>query len=92
MARSKLQAVLRRELARAGDPQKTAAMQAYMKSAMPYYGVTTPAQRAITRRLFAAHRFDTAAEWRAACLQIWREAKYREERYAAIEMTGFKNI
>jgi 3-methyladenine DNA glycosylase AlkD len=90
MAKSALQALLRAELARAADPKKSAAMQAYMKSAMPYYGVQTPAQRAITRRLFAAHRFDTAADWRAACLKIWREAKYREERYAAIELTGFK--
>jgi len=90
MAKSALQALLRIELARAGDPKKTAAMQAYMKSAMPYYGVQTPAQRAITRRLFAAHRLETAAEWRTACLKIWREAKYREERYAAIELTGYK--
>jgi len=90
MAKSALQALLRIELARAGDPKKTAAMQAYMKSAMPYYGVQTPAQRAITRRLFAAHRLETAAEGRTACLKIWREAKYREERYAAIELTGYK--
>ena len=90
MAKSALQALLRTELARAGDPKKTAAMHAYMKSAMPYYGVQTPAQRAITRRLFAAHRLETAAEWRTACLKIWREAKYREERYAAIELTGYK--
>lgn len=91
MAESTLQALLRKELARAGDPRKTGTMQAYMKSAMPYYGVQTPAQRAITRRLFAAHRFEAPAEWRAACLKIWREAKYREERYAAIELTGFKH-
>ena len=90
MAKSALQALLRIELARAGDPKKTAAMHAYMKSAMPYYGVQTPAQRAITRRLFAAHRLETAAEGRTACLKIWREAKYREERYAAIELTGYK--
>jgi len=90
MAKSALQALLRTELARAGDPKKTAAMHAYMKSAMPYYGVQTPAQRAITRRLFAAHRLETAAEGRTACLKIWREAKYREERYAAIELTGYK--
>ena len=90
MAKVDLLAVLRTELSRAGDPKKTAAMQAYMKSAMPYWGVQTPAQRAITRHLFAAHRLETAAEWRAACLTIWRSAKYREERYAAIELTGFK--
>jgi len=90
MAKFELQTLLRAELARAADPKKTAAMQAYMKSTMPYYGVQTPAQRAITGRLFAAHRFETAAGWRAACLKIWREAKYREERYAAVELTGFK--
>ena len=90
MAKLDLLALLRTELARAGDPQKTAAMQAYMKSAMPYRGVQTPVQRAITRRLFAAHRLQTAGEWRETCLTIWRTAEYREERYAAIELTGFK--
>jgi 3-methyladenine DNA glycosylase AlkD len=90
MAKPDLLALLRTELARAGDPKKTAAMQAYMKSAMPYWGVQTPMQRAITRRLFAAHRLESAAEWRAACLRIWRAAEYREERYAAIGLAGFK--
>jgi len=83
-------ALLRTELSRAGDPKKTAAMQAYMKSAMPYWGVQTPVQRDITRRLFTANRLETAEEWREACLTIWRAAEYREERYAAIDLTGFK--
>lgn len=82
--------MLRTELSRAGDPKKTAAMQAYMKSAMPYWGVQTPVQRDITRRLFTANRLETAEEWREACLTIWRAAEYREERYAAIDLTGFK--
>lgn len=90
MAKPGLLTRLRAELSGAGDPKKTAAMQAYMKSAMPSWGVQTAAQRAITRRLFAAHRLKTAAEWRQACLNIWRNAQYREERYAAIELTGFK--
>jgi 3-methyladenine DNA glycosylase AlkD len=90
VAKPDLRALLRTELAQAGDPKKTAAMQAYMKSAMPYRGVQTAAQRAITRRLFTAHRLETAAEWRATCLKIWRAAEYREERYAAIDLTGFK--
>lgn len=82
--------LLRTELSLAGDPQKTAAMQAYMKSAMPYWGVQTAVQRNIARRLFAAYRLETAADWRATCLKIWRAAEYREERYAAIDLTGFK--
>ena len=90
MAKPDLLALLRTELSRAGDPKKTAAMQAYMKSAMPYWGVQTPVQRDITRRLFTANRLETAEEWREACLTIWRAAEYREERYAAIDLTGFK--
>ena len=90
MSKPGLLAVLRREFARAGDPKKTAAMQAYMKSAMPYWGVQTAAQRAITSRLFAAHRLENAAAWRETCLEIWRNAEYREERYAAIDLTGCK--
>jgi len=82
--------LLRTELSRAGDPKKTAAMQAYMKSAMPYWGVQTPVQRDITRRLFTANRLETAEEWREACLTIWRAAEYREERYAAIDLRRFR--
>lgn len=90
MGKPGLLVLLRVALARAGDPKKGVAMQAYMKSTMPYRGVQTPAQRAITHRLFAMHRLETAADWRAMCLRIWRDAKYREERYAAIDLTGFK--
>ena len=90
MAKPDLLALLRAELSHAGDPEKTAAMQAYMKSAMPYWGVQTAAQRATARRLFTAHRMETAEEWRETCLAIWRAAEYREERYAAIDLTGFK--
>jgi 3-methyladenine DNA glycosylase AlkD len=81
-------AILRAELSCDRDPKKAAAMQAYMKSAMPYFGIQTPELRAICERLFKAHPIETASAWRSACLQIWREAQFREERYAAIELSG----
>lgn len=34
-----LLSVLRRELARAGTPERAASARAYMKSAMPFHGV-----------------------------------------------------
>jgi len=37
-----------------------------------------------------AHPIETAAAWQATCLQIWREAEFREARYAAIGLTGFR--
>jgi 3-methyladenine DNA glycosylase AlkD len=82
--------ILRAELIRARDPKKAPAMQAYMKSAMPYLGIQTPELRAIFSRLFAAHPIETAADWQGACLRIWREAQFREERYAAIALAGFR--
>jgi 3-methyladenine DNA glycosylase AlkD len=82
--------VLRAELALRRNPEKAAAMQAYMKSAMPYLGIQTPQLRAICKRLFAAHPIQTAVAWRKTCLGIWRGAKYREERYAAIGLTGYR--
>jgi 3-methyladenine DNA glycosylase AlkD len=53
-----------------------------MKSAMPYYGVSLPEVRAISRRVFDGSDM-TCGQWRAAVLEIWRGARRREERYAA---------
>jgi 3-methyladenine DNA glycosylase AlkD len=85
----KLQNILRAELTRARNPEKAAPMQAYMKSTMPYFGIQTPELRGICSRLFAAHPIKGVEEWRDTCLWIWREAQFREERYAAIGLTGF---
>lgn len=79
---------LRAALLRAADPAKAPPMQAYMKSAMPFYGVQRERLREICQRIFPAHPIDTPVKWRSVCLEIWRAARYREERYAAIELTG----
>jgi 3-methyladenine DNA glycosylase AlkD len=59
-----------------------------MKSVMPFRGVAAPAQRALYKPIFAAHPICDAGEWQATVLALWRGATYREERYAAIELTG----
>lgn len=79
---------VRVELARAADPAKAPAMQAYMKSEMPYFGVQSPQMRAICRAVFAAHPLASFELWRDTALTLWRDARYREERYAAIALTG----
>jgi len=83
-----LAAVLRAELAAAGDPAKAPAMQAYMKSVMPYYGITAPQLVAVCKRVFAEFPISTAPAWQRTCLTLYRRAKFREERYAAIGLTG----
>ena len=63
-------------------------MQAYLKSAMPYYGVYAPLQKDLWRRVFRARLLIDEAVWRATVLELWRTARFREERYAAIALTG----
>jgi 3-methyladenine DNA glycosylase AlkD len=83
-----LLAVLRRELAAAGTPERAAGARAYMKSAMPFHGVDVTTLRAICKAAFAAHPVTGEAAWRRDVLAVWRGAKFREERYAAIGLTG----
>ena len=78
---------VRRALQDAADPAKAPQMQAYMKSAMPYRGVSGPEQRRLWRALFSVHLITTSREWQQTALALWRSASYREERYAAIALT-----
>jgi 3-methyladenine DNA glycosylase AlkD len=85
---SSLLRALKKSLRAAADPAKAPAMQAYMKSSMPYLGLQAPQLRQAVRAVFAAHPLESFEEWRDAVLQLWRQARYREERYAAIELAG----
>ena len=87
---SKLATRIRGELAAAANPLKAPDMQAYMKSTMPYRGVQMPQLRAITRQAFVDHPLATRQAWQSAVLELWRGAKFREERYAAVELISFK--
>jgi len=59
-----------------------------MKSSMPYYGVNAPVQRDIWRRVFRRHVLSDEPSWQATVLALWRTARFREERYAALALTG----
>jgi 3-methyladenine DNA glycosylase AlkD len=90
MSTKDLGRAVRAALRRVADPAKAEPMQAYMKSSMPYLGATTPMRRAVCREAFASIDFPTAAAWRRAVLGLWRGAHFREERYCAIELTGWR--
>ena len=81
---------LRAGLRRNADPGKAPAMQAYMKSSMPYHGVASPELRRVCGEVFARHPLASADAWRAAVLTLWRDAKRREERYAAIGLLAWR--
>lgn len=78
------------ELRRAADPTRAPQMQAYMKSSMPYLGVPLPATRRIARSAAASYPPADVPDLLASVTALWRGAKYREERYAAAELTGLR--
>lgn len=79
-----LMASVREALGARADPSRAPGLQAYMKSVMPYLGLSAPALRAVCRERFTAHRLPTFEVWRDTTLALWREARFREERYAAM--------
>lgn len=85
---SELVNAIRLSLAENANPDKAAGMRAYMKSAMPYRGVQTPQRRKLVCAALRAHPIADREDWLAAILELWRNAAYREERYAAQDVTG----
>lgn len=75
---------VRRALAEWADPVRAPAMQAYMKSQIPFLGVSAPGRNAALRPVLATHRPADAEELEASVRELWDGAAFREERYAAI--------
>jgi len=70
------------------DPARAAGAQAYMKSSVPSLGVRVPNVRRIAAQATSEFPPASAAGLRATVLELWRTAAFREERYAAIDLTG----
>jgi 3-methyladenine DNA glycosylase AlkD len=81
---------LRAALTAVAEPERAPAMQAYMKSAMPYLGVSNGPRTAVSKALFRDLSWADAAAWQGDVLALWRSATFREERYCAIDLTGVK--
>ena len=82
---------IQRELSAAADPVKAPAMKKYMKSTMPYLGVTVPTVRAIVRREARQRKFASTIALDATARILWDAATYREHRYAATELTNVQS-
>ncbi|WP_299954088.1 DNA alkylation repair protein [uncultured Modestobacter sp.] len=85
---STLVTAVRDALRAVGDPERGRGMQAYLKTTEPCLGVRLPEVRRHARAAAATHPPATPAELERAARQLWREAAAREERYAAIALTG----
>lgn len=73
-------------LATNGDPARAVQQQAYMKSAMPYCGLTSAELKALLRPLLTEHLILDRTTWESTVRELWDDASHREERYAAIAL------
>lgn len=85
-------AEVRSALAAAADPERARGQQRYMKSAMPYRGLTSPVLRATLRPILnqAAYDLPDRTTWEATVRALWDGAAYREERYSALAVAGHR--
>lgn len=72
------------------DPAAAPAMQAYMKSAMPFRGVPKPTRERLLREVVDAHPVADTAALLAQVRALWAEAGYREERYLALALLAHR--
>ena len=66
-------------MAEAGDPEKAVIQQRYMKSEMPYHGLSSPELKAVLRPLLKAWTPSSRLAWEATIRELWDEATHREE-------------
>lgn len=90
MANAELTSAIRSRLRQAADPARAAGAQAYLKSEMPSLGVRVPEVRRIVRAAAKELPPGSLQELQSAVLELWRGAGWREERYAAIDLTGLR--
>ena len=77
---------LRSALAAQAQPEKAGPMQAYMKSAMPFWGVEAPVRRQVVATVAAQHAVVDAQVLLGTVCELWNHATHREERYAALDL------
>lgn len=88
MVNQQMLAEIRTRLSAVADPARAAGGQAYLKSEMPSFGVRVPEVRKIAKDALTDWPCASFEELRDTVLELWRTAAFREERYAAIDLTG----
>ncbi|KKP29913.1 MAG: hypothetical protein UR12_C0001G0048 [candidate division TM6 bacterium GW2011_GWF2_30_66] len=77
--------VLEQKFIKNSDKDRALQQQRYMKSSMPYYGVTMPQVRAITKGSLKQYAPESNQEYRETLIYIFKNAEYREFWYSGIE-------
>ncbi len=78
-------AFVQSELETRADPRRAAAMAAYMKTSMPFYGVPKPEREQIRREIKTRFIPLNRSDYERAVLGLWK-LPHREEKYFAIDV------
>jgi len=78
--------VIRESLAAQANPERAAGQQAYMRSELPYHGLTMPEVRKVMSSLCRQYRLPDAGAWQQAIRELWNGATHREQWYAALAL------
>jgi 3-methyladenine DNA glycosylase AlkD len=81
-------AAVRAALEAGADPERAAGQQRYMKSAMPYLGLTSPTLRAALGAVLRdpSLAMGSREQWVATVRALWDGATHREHWYAALAL------
>ena len=79
---------VRAALRAVADPARAPAMQAYMKSTMPFLGVPSPLLKREMSALAKRYPLADVEAWHDTVLALFREATHREEWYASLNLAG----
>jgi 3-methyladenine DNA glycosylase AlkD len=79
---------VRAALLAGADAERAAGQQRYMKSAMPFFGLTSPQLKAALAPLLRDPRLamESREQWEATIRTLWDGATHREQWYAAIAL------
>jgi 3-methyladenine DNA glycosylase AlkD len=78
------------QLSELANPEYAQAMQAYMKSEMPFWGVKKPLLKQTLRSVLADYPKLDWVDARDTAAVLWEEAQHREELHLALALTGFQ--
>lgn len=78
-------AAVRADLVRLADGEKAPAMQAYMKTTQPFYGVAADVRRRALKAALRRHPITSREAYAAVVFALW-QGTHREEQYQALEV------
>lgn len=79
---------MQQRLVEVSDKDEAIAMQAYMKTQQPFYGVKSPARKEVFKQARAHTKVEDFANYRRLVLWLW-SGTHREELYLAMDVAEY---